>query len=312
MKLLIELPSWLGDAVMATPAIENLISSFGEGEVTIIGSSISTEAIKSHPKINKSIVFNKNYGDIFRISKKLGDFDYFFSFRNTLRSKLLNILIKSKYKFRFEKKKYFDLDIHQVEKYNKFVNESLGFDEAIGKLVLFKTTTKTKRINEKPLLGINPGSSYGSAKRWYPKEFAKVAEKLSKNYNIIIFGSKNEIDIADDIENRLRDNGIDNCVNLSGKTSIEELINQISELDLFITGDSGAMHLAAGFEVPTISIFGPTRHKETSQWKNKKSIIVKENLDCQPCMKRTCPLKHHNCMKLIKAERILDAVSTLN
>ena len=312
MKLLIELPSWLGDAVMATPAIENLISSFGEVEVTIIGSSISTEAIKSHPKINKSIVFNKNYGDIFRISKKLGDFDYFFSFRNTLRSKLLNILIKSKYKFRFEKKKYFDLDIHQVEKYNKFVNESLGFDEAIGKLVLFKTTTKTKRINEKPLLGINPGSSYGSAKRWYPKEFAKVAEKLSKNYNIIIFGSKNEIDIADDIENRLRDNGIDNCVNLSGKTSIEELINQISELDLFITGDSGAMHLAAGFEVPTISIFGPTRHKETSQWKNKKSIIVKENLDCQPCMKRTCPLKHHNCMKLIKAERILDAVSTLN
>ena len=308
MKLLIELPSWLGDAVMATPAINNLISSFSEVEVTIIGSLISTEAIKSHPKINKSFVLNNNYGDIFRISKKLGYFDYFFSFRNTFRSKILNILIKSKNKFRFEKKKYFD--IHQVEKYSNFINDSLGLNAKIGKLILFKT--KSKRINEKPLLGINPGSSYGSAKRWYPEEFAQVAKKLSKNYDIIIFGSKNEIDIANEIENRLRNSGIDNYLNLSGKTSIKELINYISELDLFITGDSGAMHLAAGFEVPTVSIFGPTRHRETSQWMNKKSVIVKTNLACQPCMKRSCPLKHHNCMKLIKADRVLDAVNTLN
>ena len=311
MKLLIELPSWLGDAVMATPAIENLISSFGEVEVTIIGSSISTEAIKSHPKINKSIVFNKNYGDIFRISKKLGDFDYFFSFRNTLRSKLLNILIKSKYKFRFEKKKYFDLDIHQVEKYNKFVNESLGFDEAIGKLVLFKTTTKTKRINEKPLLGINPGSSYGSAKRWYPEEFGFVAANLSSDYDIIIFGGFREKEIAKAIENYLIKKKITNFQNLAGKTSIKELINCISNLDLFITGDSGPMHLAAAFQVPTVSIFGPTRDNETSQWNNKKSKVVKKNLECQPCMKRKCPLKHHNCMKQIDALEVLESVAKL-
>ena len=86
----------------------------------------------------------------------------------------------------------------------------------------------------------------------------------------------------------------------------------ISSLDLFITGDSGPMHLAASFRVPTVSIFGPTRDRETSQWKNDKSVIVKKKLDCQPCMKRICPLKHHKCMNLIKAVDVLNAIDSLN
>ena len=64
--------------------------------------------------------------------------------------------------------------------------------------------------------------------------------------------------------------------------------------------------------VPTVALFGPTRDDETSQWMNPKSIIVKKNLDCQPCMQRACPLKHHDCMKLIKAEDVLKAVQSLN
>ena len=64
--------------------------------------------------------------------------------------------------------------------------------------------------------------------------------------------------------------------------------------------------------MPTVAIFGPTNDKETSQWMNKKSIIVKKNLECQPCMKRTCPLSHHNCMKKVLASDILGAVKGLN
>jgi heptosyltransferase-2 len=71
------------------------------------------------------------------------------------------------------------------------------------------------------------------------------------------------------------------------------------------------MHVAAAFEVPTVAIFGPTKDDETSQWMNEKSLIVKKNLDCQPCMKRTCPLGHHDCMKLIKAVDVLDSVKSL-
>ena len=106
--------------------------------------------------------------------------------------------------------------------------------------------------------------------------------------------------------------GIKNYQNLAVKTSITDLISQISNLDLFITGDSGPMHIAASFQIPTVAIFGPTNDHETSQWGLEKSIIVKKNLDCQPCMKRTCPLKHHNCMKLIKSDDVLRAIQSFN
>ena len=72
------------------------------------------------------------------------------------------------------------------------------------------------------------------------------------------------------------------------------------------------MHIAASFEIPTISIFGPTRDEETSQWKNKKSKIVKKNLPCQPCMQRKCPLVHHNCMRLIKAIDVLTVIKSFD
>ena len=67
------------------------------------------------------------------------------------------------------------------------------------------------------------------------------------------------------------------------------------------------MHIAASLKVPTISIFGPTNPDETSQW-NNKNIIIKKNLGCQPCMKKSCPLKHHKCMKLIEAQDIIDSI----
>ena len=106
--------------------------------------------------------------------------------------------------------------------------------------------------------------------------------------------------------------GVNNYINLVAKTSIDELINQIANLDLFITGDSGPMHLAAAFQIPTVAIFGSTNDKETSQWMNENSMIVKKNLECQPCMKRECPLKHHNCMKLVHASDVLEAVKQIN
>ena len=167
------------------------------------------------------------------------------------------------------------------------------------------------KVQERKILGINPGAHYGSSKRWYPSEFANVASSLSNKYDIIIFGGPNEQNFASDIEKHLIENGIENFQNLAGKTSIEELINLIRNLDLFITNDSGPMHLAAAMQIPTIAIFGPTNDKETSQWKNEKSLIVKKNLDCQPCLKRECPLIHHDCMKLVQASDILNAVNTI-
>ena len=82
MKILIELPSWLGDAVMATPAIENIVNYYNQTEITIVGSFISIEALKNHPKIVKSEVLIKKYKSLYKISKNLGKFDAFFYFRS--------------------------------------------------------------------------------------------------------------------------------------------------------------------------------------------------------------------------------------
>ena len=308
MKILIELPTWLGDAVMATPAIENLVNYFNDSKITLIGSVITIEALKNHPKVIKTYVLDKNYINLYKTIKSFDEFDVFFSFRSSFRSKFMKFCISSKKKYQFDKNKY--IKGHQVEKYNNFINNVINITSIPGELILH-SQKKTKDSKNK-LLGINPGASYGSAKRWYPKKFADVAINLSSHYDIVIFGGTRENEITSDIEKYLIEKGITNYKNLSAKTSITELISQISNLDLFITGDSGPMHLAAAYQIPTVAIFGPTNDKETSQWMNNKSIIVKKSLECQPCMKRACPLKHHKCMKLLEASDVLGAVKTFD
>ena len=127
----------------------------------------------------------------------------------------------------------------------------------------------------------------------------------------VVFEDNMDEEVAFDIEQSLIKAGVKNYKNLAGKTTIAELINIISSLDMFITGDSGPMHISAAFQIPTVSIFGPTRDYETSQWMNKKNIIVKKNLSCQPCMERRCPLGHHNCMQLIEEQEIVSSIKLL-
>jgi heptosyltransferase II len=308
MRILIELPTWIGDAVMSTPAIENILSHYNNPEITIIGSIHSIEVIKYHPKISEFKVLKKNYISLYKIAKNLGKFDIFFSFRSSFRSFFFKLIISSQKKYQYERSSH--QNCHQVEKYNLFINHCLNDDYPAGKLNIYQYKKLPKKLL--PVVGINPGASYGDAKRWYPEEFAEVCEKLSTHYNIIIYGGLKEKDIANDIEEILVNKGILNYQNLAGKTSIKELVESISGLDLFITGDSGPMHLAACFQIPSITIFGPTRDFETSQWMNKKNVILKKDLNCQPCMKRTCPLKHHNCMRLIKAKDVLKAIESFD
>ena len=307
MNILILLPSWLGDTVMTTPAVENLVNHHKDSEITLIGSSVAIAVLKNHPNVIETYTINSKITTIFQALKSLGRFDIFISFRGSLRASIIQFFVSSKKKFKFNKNTYFYG--HQVQKYNDFLNDSLKIQSIPSGLVLnFKKEIKVKKNK---LLGINPGASYGSAKQWYPEEFAKVASNLANQFDIVIFGGAKEMSICSDIENYLIKKGVSNYLNLANKTSIEELIRKISMLDLFITGDSGPMHLAAVFQIPTIAIFGPTKDKETSQWQNENSVIVKKNLDCQPCMKRTCPLNHHNCMKLIGASDVLHEAKTI-
>jgi heptosyltransferase II len=300
-KILIELPTWLGDCVMSTPAIENIVNHYGNTEITVIGSKTSIEVFRNHPNVTTLIAKRSKFKSLF---ESPGVFDIYFSFRSSIRSKILKFNIKANKKFQFNHKKF--QDRHQVEKYVDFVNKSLSIKSPAGQLIYYSDNYQIKKT--KKLLGINPGATYGSAKRWYPEQFAKLAIYFSDRYDILIFGSKDELDFAKKIESYLIQNKITNYLNLAGKTSISRLTNYLSNIDIFVTGDSGPMHIAASFQIPTIAIFGPTNPEETSQWQNPNSAIVKKDLQCQPCMKRSCPLKHHNCMKLIDSQKVIKTV----
>ncbi|WP_320034582.1 lipopolysaccharide heptosyltransferase II [Halarcobacter sp.] len=310
-KIFIEIPTWLGDAIMTTPAIENIIKSFPEAKITLLGSYVSLEALKNFDNIEKVIVDDSKKGgsrylNLIKLAKKVGKVDIAISFRRSFSSKLMMFFINSKKTFSY--KRYTKKEIHQVLRYNDFINKKLNLKNEAGDLKLNFTPFSYK----KPTLGINPGATYGSAKRWYPEQFAKVATKLSKNYDIVLFGGPNETAIASDIEKILIENKVTNFQNLAGKTSVSELIEKIAGLDLFVTNDSGPMHIAAAFKIKTVAIFGPTKFTETNQWNNPNETIITKNLDCAPCMKRKCPLGHHDCMKQIKAEDVLKTLGEEN
>ena len=310
MRIFIEVPTWLGDCVMATPAIENIIKIYPNIRITLFGAYISTAILEAHPNI-ENIIIDKSKSSKFRwvwfsrIAKELPRFDKAISLRSSLSSKVLLFLLSATQKAAYKKNKR--IERHQVLRYHDFILEVCGMESQVGDLKLYSDVTSY----DKPTLGINPGASYGSAKRWYPEKFAEVAITLSKQYDILIFGGPTEVDIARDIEKKLIDSKIDNYINIAGKTNIKEMCEKIGGLDLFITGDSGPMHVAAAFKVPTIAIFGPTKDNETSPWHHPKSIIVKKEMACAPCMKRICPLKHHECMKFITPNDILEAVKVL-
>ncbi|MBN2823738.1 MAG: glycosyltransferase family 9 protein [Campylobacterales bacterium] len=306
MNIFIELPTWLGDATMATPAIENIAATYPEAQLTLFGASSATQLFLDHPLVSKIVVDGSKsegfrYTNLYRYAKEMGSFDLALSFRSSLSSKFLLFFIDAKAKYIY--KRDTSQTMHQVLRYNTFINQALKIDTQPSKLKIY--TAKSEKKPSKPQLGINAGATYGSAKRWYPKEFATCAVALSKKYDILLFGSPSEAEMVADIEYILTQKGITNYQNLAGKTTVRELIDKVALLDLFITNDSGPMHLAAAFDIPTIAIFGPTQYNETSQWMNEQSIIISKDLSCSPCMKRTCPLKHHECMKLITAHSVL-------
>ncbi len=321
LKIFIEIPTWLGDAVMTTPAIENIVKTYPDAQLIIYGSFVSTRLFIHHPNVVKIILDESKQGgfrylNLYRDAKSAGQVDIALSFRRNFTTQYLLFFIGVKRSYVY--KRYVKKEIHQVKRYNDFINRSLDFDAEPGKLQIYGYSHVSgfqvqleNQSGDKKLLGLNPGATYGSAKRWYPEEFAKVATELSSEYDIVIFGGPNEGEIAADIEKILIVNGVKNYKNLATKTTVEELFQGIASLDLFLTNDSGPMHLAAAYQVPTISIFGPTRYKETSQWMNEKSVLIRKDLECSPCMKRVCPLGHHECMKLITASDVLQKIKEI-
>lgn len=323
MRVLVILPNWLGDAVMATPAIELLAKYYPNARFTFVGSHVSIEALKHHPKCQNAIVDETKKAPsrllaTYKLAKELGEFHLAISFRNQLHASLLLrftgtviCIAKSSWHSRLllSHTPKISTKQHLVNQYSQL--SMINTDEFDGNTPPLKLYIKPVEFT-KPTLGINAGATYGSAKRWYPEKFAAVGMAFSDVYEIVIFGGPNEIEISQEIADELLTLGVKNFINLAGKTTVNELISKIAACSIFVTNDSGPMHIAAAYQVPTVAIFGPTKHTETSQWMNEKSLIVRHEMECSPCMKRECPLKHHDCMKSIAADEVIAAIKSLN
>jgi len=152
------------------------------------------------------------------------------------------------------------------------------------------------------LVGINPGASFGSAKRWLADRYAILLDRLieEQKVQVVVFGAANEAAIAQAIRSLMTHR----AVLLTGKTELAELIAMIACCDLFITNDSGPMHLAAALRVPTLAIFGPTDEIATGP-QSPTAVVINKRVECSPCLLRECPIDHR-CMTRITVDEVYE------
>ncbi len=160
---------------------------------------------------------------------------------------------------------------------------------------------------EAPLAGIAPGAAYGPAKRWFPDRFAAVADRLAAEFGarVLVFGSSGDRESAGAVQAAAKAR----FVNLAGGTSLREALALISRCRVFVSNDSGLMHVAAAMGVPTVAVFGSTNPVTTGPMGPRFSIVRKP-MDCSPCLKETCP-QDFRCMEAISAEDVWNEARSL-
>ena len=153
------------------------------------------------------------------------------------------------------------------------------------------------------LIGVSPGAAYGGAKRWLPERFAEAAIHIARQQNAAtaIFGSKQERAICESVRRSIEAAGVA-CTSFAGETSLAEFIELAAACDVFLTNDSGAMHIASALGVPTVAIFGATDDEATGPT-GSHCRVVRQPVECSPCLLRECPIDHR-CMTRIDAARV--------
>jgi heptosyltransferase-2 len=200
---------------------------------------------------------------------------------------------------------------HQVEYYLHLLR-SLGFEPAPGAPSIIISPRRVKEAEEilessgvkesDSLVGISPGAKFGSAKEWFPERYAELAGRISAEMGarILILGSLGDRPVASQIGRGAKVSAID----LTGRTTLAQAIGLIARCRLFISNDSGLMHVAAALGIPLVAIFGSTDPLRTGPL-NKNSRVFYKSLPCAPCLKTECP-DDRKCMALITVEEVFE------
>lgn len=330
-RIVVRLTNWIGDALMNTPALAALRRLYPEAHITVIGRPLVLPIFEKHPDVDEVLAYPsargwarvKSFGALTQ-SLRDGRYDLGIAFQNAFEAAALLRLGGVRRRVGYDRdgrawlltdavplrQEY--LEFHETRYYLRLI-QHLGSQETDPEAYKFPLTSeehtwaseflKASGIEpEAPILVLNPGATYGSAKRWRPERFAEVARALREQYacQIAIIGTATELPAAEEISQHL--NG--ECAILSGKTNLRQLAAVLKQCDLIITNDSGGMHVAASQGVPVIAIIGSTDPKTTHPW-GVPFQLVREPVHCAPCLLRECPIDHR-CMERITANIVID------
>ena len=310
-RILVRGPNWLGDAVMCEPALRSLKRLFPQAAVTLLVAPSVAGLFERHPSVDRLMLYedSRRHAGLsgkWRLAGELrrGGFDLAVLFQNAFEAALLAAAADSPAVWlcdgwahlvviRPVAKPDRHKVVHQVQYYWDML-KPLGLtgepvspelvvspqeEEAMaGRLKQVGITT------EDVLIGVNPGSTYGGAKRWFPERFADAAERLCRRLNgsgrraaVVLLGARGEEPLGRAIASHLT---APTAV-LSGST-IRELMAATKRCTLLVTNDTGPMHIAAAFGVPVVAIFGPTDWRTTSPF-GVKHALVRHPVECAPC-----------------------------
>jgi heptosyltransferase-2 len=332
MKIVVRAPNWLGDSVLALPAMNTLTKSYPGGEIWVAAQKGITDLFAMSNMFAGTIALpkQKNLKDLQNAARIFRQFrfDLGILFTNSFASALAFALAKIPQRWGYKKDgRGFLLTngipvlrrearIHQVHYYLDLLS-GLGLKEFPEEPYLSVDQREKAETEEwlgsqkipirKPLIIINPGAYYGSAKRWPAEKYAELASLLQSRMRaqIIITGSAEETHLAE---------AISSCVSegsyiLTGKTTLPRLTSLLSLSDLLVTNDSGPMHLANMLKVPLVALFGPTEPARTGPYW-KPATVIHKGAPCWPCSYKECPFDHR-CMMDISPEEVFQACQKL-
>jgi heptosyltransferase II len=325
-NLLIRSTNWIGDAVMTTPAVRAIRKNFPNARISLMAKPWVAPVFENSPYIDQIMPYNFEGAlrtiKAARMLEKYG-FDAAILLQNAFEAAWVAYLAKIPIRIGYDTdlrkvllthpvhRSSRILKLHQTHYYNEILKGvGLRIDGTHLELYLSpkdhdsaRKILKDSNIFETDfVVGINPSATYGSAKQWYPNRFAQVSDRLNKRFGskTVIFGGPNDRELGAYIMKMMKTFAVD----LSGKTTLKEAMAIIARCRLFLTNDSGLMHIAAALNVPQIAIFGSTDFAATGPW-NPRARIVRSIVNCSPCLKQQCPLGHKECMKKISVEKVL-------
>ena len=326
-KILIICPNWIGDIIMSQSLLKELKNQEPDTLIDVLGPSWSLEITSRMTEVNKQIIFENRHKklDFWKrifFAKKLKKENYHLaiilplSLKSALIPFIAGIPLRRAYlgESRFFlinqciKKK----ELRRVDEYLNLASfpykkHSLNFPSLSVNKSSAQKLKKKYLSQSKEALILCPGAAKGPSKQWPAHYFAEIATYYAnKNYEIIILGSKADLEISNAIQKF--SNNI--CVNLCGKTSLNETCDILSLAKIVISNDSGLMHLSAALQIPQVAIYGSTSPKKNPPL-NTKSETIYLNMQCSPCEKRTCPYHHYDCLTKISPEMVKSKIKTL-